>query len=185
MRTLKIGLPLLATVLGLAGCDRQRTVPFAEDATEQEAATAECAEGPGAFDTPEEPRNPKVFEAEDVAAYFNAKGEAEGIAVAYAESEGYWYLRYVGEESADASKDNLSLGVSSFLKYIPLYGAHEDGYLFTELSEYVDDPETYFVYVAVSSNWFAAASVYSYIEENRLITEVIIYDGRNGLYEEK
>lgn len=184
MKKLKL---LLSTVLmSLCACSGPKPVfdvisPFEDTPTETsepETPTEEPEE-------PNDPHNPKVYEVSDLVSYFNAKGEAEGIAVVYIEEKDYWYLHYIGIESTDESKDNLSLGISSFLQYIPLYRVYEGGYLFVNLSKYITDPETYFIYVAVSSNWFAACSIYSYIEDEHLITDIIIYDGRNGLYTEK
>jgi len=173
---------LFAVVFGLCGCSSHGYVSSPSEPTSSMVEPSSDVE-PEDPSAPSIPDDPKVYEASDVAEYFNAKGESEGIYVSYIEEKEYWYLHYIGEESTDESKENLSLGISSFLDYIPLYG--EGGYLFRYLSKYVTEPETYFIYVAVSSNWFAACSIYSYIEDEHLITDVIIYDGQNGLYFEK
>ena len=146
-------------------------------------------------DTPEEPTEPevvvepdtetdepKVFTVTDLVSYFNTKGAEKGVQVSYVAEEDYWYLRSRIRGSSDTSSDNLSSAIPYFLQFLPLYRAYEDGFLFKYKSNYVDSPDIYFVYVATSSNHFAACSIYSYIENNYLTVEVIIYDGRAGLY---
>lgn len=182
---MKLKLLLLTFILSLTGCNQ--AVPFIE-MPDPDITIGEDPIDSGiqtsTGDT-EEPHIPKVFMASDVATYFNDKGAEEGIAVTYIESEDYWYLHYIGDYSTDESQENLSNNISYFLSFLPLYNMYEGGYLFRYLSKYIKDPETYFIYVAVSSNWFAACSIYSYIENNYLTTDIIIYDGRNDLYMEK
>ena len=126
---------------------------------------------------------PHIYRAEDLVSYFNAKGEEEGIAVSYIEEENYWYLYHVEREDTDDSESNLSTAISYFLKFIPIYGVDEDGKLFRYAIRYnTKANDIYYVYVAVSSNHYAAISIYSFIEDNHLIIMIVIYDGRNGLY---
>ena len=130
----------------------------------------------------EEPVSPKIYEVSDLVSYFNTNGKEDGIAVSYIEEKDYWYLHYIVKKSTDTSKENLSSAISYFLKYIPLKGEVENGYLMIYKSKYMDEDDPYFVYVAVSSNHFVAISIYSYVEDNNLVNDILIYDGRNSLY---
>jgi uncharacterized protein YcfL len=174
-------LKLLLFTFLLVGCSHPSSIasPSSSSSNIEESEPDTSTEEPA---TSEEPVSPKIYEVSDLVTYFNTKGEEEGIAVSYVEEKDYWYLHYIIEESADTSKENLSSAISYFLKYLPLKGEVEGGYLTIYKSKYMDEADPYFVYVAVSSNHFAAISIYSYIEDNNLINDILIYDGRNGLY---
>jgi hypothetical protein len=174
-------LKLLLFIFLLAGCSKPNSIvgPSSSSSDIEESEHETSTEEPI---TSEEPVSPKIYEVSDLVTYFNTKGEEEGIAVSYIEEKDYWYLHYIVRESTDASKENLSSAISYFLKYLPLKGEVENGYLMIYKSKYMDEADPYFVYVAVSSNHFAAISIYNYIEDNNLVNDILIYDGRNGLY---
>lgn len=140
----------------------------ADDSSSEEATDQDAA----ADDTSAEP---KIHEAEDVVGYLNALGEEYGIEVEYAEEHDYYYLHYIR-----ASKETPQDANDYFLTFLPLYKVKADGYLFKYKEKYEDEAYTY---VAISSNFFAATTLYSYIENEELITEVLIYDGRHSIYE--
>lgn len=134
-----------------------------EEATDQDTAADDAS------------AEPKIYEAEDVVGYFNALGEEYGIKVEYVEEHNYYYLHYI-----HTSKETPQDANNYFLTFLPLYKVKADGYLFKYKEKYKDEVYTY---VAVSSNFFAATTLYSYIENEELITEVLIYDGRHNIYE--
>lgn len=177
----KLKLKLLLFTFLLVGCSKLSSVVSQSSSSsyieesEPDTSTEEST-------TFEESVFPKIYEVSDLVSYFNAKGEEEGIAVSYIEEKDYWYLHYIGNESTDTSKENLSSAISYFLDYIPLKGKIKDGYLTIYKSKYMDEADPYFIYVAASSNHFAVISIYSYIEDNNLVNDILIYDGRNGLY---
>ena len=182
MKKIKLSIAALAAMLILTACRPAPTPDASSSEPFIAIGSSEPSDGDIGSTEVYEPIEHKVYEVSDLAKYFNAKGEAEGISVSYIEDKGYWYLHYIGEESDDESKDSLSSAIVPFLPLLPLYNNVEDGYLFRYLSKYIVDPEVYFIYVATSSNHFAACSIYGYIEDNHLITDIIIYGGRNGLY---
>ena len=174
-------LKLLLFIFLLVGCSKPSSIvsPSSSSPNIEESKPETSTEEPT---TSEKTVLSKIYEVSDLVTYFNTKSEEEGIAVSYVEEKDYWYLHYIVKESSDTSKENLSSAISYFLKYLPLKGEVEDGYLMVYKSKYMDEADPYFVYVAVSSNHFAAISIYSYIEDNNLVNDILIYDGRNGLY---
>ena len=182
----RLRLLFLIISIGLAGCnkvpvhntpaeDHTPEVVLVDDNTPEEPAEPEVV-----IDTDTD--EPKVFNVIDLVSYFNTKGAEEGVYVSYVAEEDYWYLRSRIRGSSDISSDNLSSAIPYFLQFLPLYKVYDDGFLFRYMSNYIDSPDVYFIYVATSSNHFAACSIYSYIESDYLTVEVIIYDGRSGLY---
>lgn len=169
-------------MLSLCACSHVSQKTNSNYIDTSEPNSTEIAESSNQSSEDEESSSPTIYEVSDLVSYFNAKGEEERISVSYVEEKDYWYLHYIGKENTDTSKENLSSAISYFLDYIPLYGETEDGYMFKYKSEYMDEADPYFVYVAVSSNHFVAISIYSYIEEGNLINDILIYNGRNGLY---
>ena len=180
MKKIKLFIAAFAAMLTLTACHPMR----AAASTPASTPVITSSDTSDDISEPEvsEPIEHKVYDVSDLVEYFNAAGEAEGISVSYIEDKGYWYLHYIGEESDDESEGNLSSAIVPFLSLLPLAGNAENGYLYRYMSKYVDETDIYFVYVAVSPNHFAACSAYGYIEDDHLIADVIIYDGRNGLY---
>lgn len=173
----KLKLLLLFTFL-LVGCSKPNFTVSLDTST----PTIEESE-PNTSTEETETSVPYIYKVDDLVTYFNDKGKEEGIAVSYVEEENYWYLRHIEREDTDDSESNLSTAISYYLKLIPLYGVNEDGKLFRYAIRYnTKADDIYYVYVAVSSNHYAAISIYSFIEDSHLIIMIVIYDGRDGLY---
>lgn len=174
---------ILLTMFTLSGCglhtvaDDTRNDPIPTDQVDDDADD-DSSEDATDSDTAADDTNssPKVYEAEDVVVYFNTAAP-DDIKVVYDEQEDYWYYTCV-EHTVDDTKD----AVYYYLDFLPLYKVKENGYMFRLKEHYNVDTDTY-TYVAVSSNWFAAATIRSYTVSSEIRTDVLIYDGRNKIYE--
>ena len=137
---------------------------------------------------PEPPIEPLVYEAEDVVEYYNGCTPYEPVI--YVETEDYvgWKAQYNYGASSDDSKYTLVEPLLDIVDYLPLiYNPLINGFLICNKNDYqpaTEDSIAHYRYVAVSSNHFAAVTVFVYISENELMLDLLIYDGRGGLYEE-
>lgn len=173
-------LKLLLFIFLLVGCSRPK--PIVNSDTSVSTSAIEESEPDASTEEPDT-SVPYIYKVDDLVSYFNDKGKENGITVSYIEEKDYWYLYHIEREDADDSESNLSTAISYYLKFIPLYGVNEDGKLFRYTIRYnTKADDIYYVYVAVSSNHYAAISIYSFIENGHLIIMIVIYDGRNGLY---
>ena len=133
-----------------------------------------------------EAEEPLVYKAEDVVKYYNESGSPYGY-VSYTEEPDYvgWQTYYDCGPETDTSWTTLIEPIRDARQYLPLKGLVESGFLMHLGDGYLEateDTDAYYRSVEVSSNMFAAVSLFSYIENGHLILNICIYDGRNKLY---
>ena len=177
---------ILLTMFTLSSCglhtvaDDTRNDPIPTDQSDDDADDDSSEDADTGADTDDATSTEhKVYAVEDLVTYYNGAATEEEQIV-YDEEHQYWI--YTSEiHTEDSDKETMQHTVHHYLDYVPLYRIVEDGYMF-RYREHYDEDENSYVYVAVSSDWFAAMTIESRWASSELTTMVIAYDGRSGLY---
>jgi len=130
---------------------------------------------------------PLVYKAEDVVEYYNSRTPYEPVE--YVEKEDYvGYEAYYDLGYSDVDDEEILFEpIRSIRRYFPLKDiVDDDSWILMHLGDGyysgTQERKSYYVSVEVSSNHFAAVSLFCYVEDSRLILNVCIYDGRHYLY---
>lgn len=136
---------------------------------------------------------PLVYKVEDLVEYYNSRTPYEPVE--YVEKEDYvgYEAYYDFGPATVATEDALREPVDIVRNYLPSKDIVEKRENYTSADWWTMcirkgyfagtyDCEPYYVSVDVSSNMFAAVSLFSWIDDGRVILNICIYDGRDGLY---
>lgn len=134
---------------------------------------------------PTPPVEPLVYEAENVAEYYNYYTPYEPVEYISTLQFTGWGITYdYGPAPSVIGLATVMEPIREVRKYLPISGIRKNGYLYHLGDGYYKSPTDvyYYLSVEVSSNWFAAVSLFCYVSEGNLVLDLLIYDGRNTLY---
>lgn len=132
------------------------------------------------------PVEPVVYEAEDVAIYYNAHTPYEPVEYVSVPEFTGWGITYDYGPASPTDYKLLIDTVQDIRHYLPISGIVPGGYLLKRSdSNYYRATSSGIIYFRStdhSPNGFAEVSIFCYVSEGHLVADIMIYDGRYNHY---